>query len=139
MKEEKQLNKIIKAKLQIPVLIEDDTLQFIRVSNPNFACAKEHYFSRAMSKADLFGFINYFHRYIRSSFREAYENGGIFIAREVDTNPRVLGEILAYCYRDSFIFPDDKIVKKHPDFELILTYRRAELIDDFVRGKTINL
>jgi len=57
-------------------------------------------------------------KYVRSLFREAYENGGVFLLDEVDNgNPNVLSVLNASISNHVCSFPD-QMVKKHPDFIL---------------------
>jgi len=57
--------------------------------------------------------------YVRSLFREAYENGGVFHFDEVDnSHPSVLAVINAALANGSMAFPDG-MVKRSPDFRCV--------------------
>lgn len=66
----------------------------------------------------LLGYMDANGKYVRSLFREAYENGGVFLLDEVDNgNPNVLSVLNASISNHVCSFPD-KMVAKHPDFVL---------------------
>lgn len=66
----------------------------------------------------LLGYMDANGKYVRSLFREAYENGGVFLLDEVDNgNPNVLSVLNASISNHVCSFPD-QMVKKHPDFIL---------------------
>lgn len=66
----------------------------------------------------LLGYMDANGRYVRSLFREAYENGGVFLLDEVDNgNPNVLSVLNASISNHVCSFPD-KMVPKHKDFVL---------------------
>lgn len=68
--------------------------------------------------SSLLGYMNANGEYVRSLFREAYENGGVFLLDEVDNgNPNVLSVLNASISNHVCSFPD-KMVPKHPDFVL---------------------
>lgn len=57
-------------------------------------------------------------RYVRSLFREAYENGGVFLLDEIDAgNPNVLSVLNASISNGYCAFPDG-MIKRHEDFIL---------------------
>lgn len=66
----------------------------------------------------LMGYMNANGEYVRTLFRDAYENGGIFLLDEIDNgNPNVLAVLNSAMANSVCAFPD-KMVKKHPDFIL---------------------
>ena len=73
------------------------------------------------SKSDLLGFMHAGGEYIRTSFRDAYEHGGVFLMDEIDAgNPNVLIVINSALSNDFCSFPDG-MVRRHPDFRFIAT------------------
>lgn len=67
---------------------------------------------------DIIGYKNASGDYIRTAFREAYENGGLFSFEEIDAgNPNVLTVINNALSQDFYLFPD-KIVQKNERFRL---------------------
>jgi ribosomal protein L21E len=71
------------------------------------------------SKADIIGYMTAGGEIVRSLFREAYENGGVFLMDEIDAgNSNVLIQINAALANHYCAFPD-KMVKRHPDFRFI--------------------
>lgn len=73
------------------------------------------------SKSDIGGYMNAVGGYVRSQFRDAYENGGVFLMDEIDAgNSNVLIFINAALSSDYCAFPDG-MVKKHEDFRFIGT------------------
>lgn len=70
-------------------------------------------------KHEFFGYYDANGHYVRTMFREAYENGGIFLIDEIDAgSPHVLTSINTATANSQAAFPD-KMVTKHPDFILI--------------------
>lgn len=66
----------------------------------------------------LLGYMDANGKYVPSLFRQAYENGGVFLLDEVDNgNPNVLSVLNASISNHVCSFPD-KMVAKHPDFVL---------------------
>lgn len=66
----------------------------------------------------LLGYMDANGKYVRSLFRDAYENGGVFLLDEVDNgNPNVLSVLNASISNHVCSFPD-QMVKKHKDFIL---------------------
>lgn len=78
------------------------------------------YFTGAIdSPYKLLGFMDAQGRYVRTPFREAFENGGGFLLDEVDGSlPGAVVPFNAALSNDFMDFPDG-IVKKHPDFKPI--------------------
>ncbi len=71
------------------------------------------------SKSDILGYMNATGAYIRSMFREAYENGGVFLMDEIDAgNANVLITINSALSQQQCAFPDG-MVKRHKDFIFI--------------------
>lgn len=71
------------------------------------------------SKSDLIGYMNAVSAYVRTVFREAYENGGVFLLDEIDAgNSNVLIQLNAALANGYMSFPDG-MVRKHDDFKFI--------------------
>jgi cobaltochelatase CobS len=71
------------------------------------------------SKSDLIGYMTATGGYVRTQFREAYENGGVFLLDEADAgNSNVLILLNAALSNGHMAFPD-KMVKAHPNFRMI--------------------
>jgi cobaltochelatase CobS len=71
------------------------------------------------TKSDLLGFTTATGETVRTAFREAYENGGVFLLDEVDAgNANVLTVLNAALSNGQCLFPDG-MVKKHDDFIMI--------------------
>lgn len=71
------------------------------------------------SKSDIIGYMDASGRYVRTHFREAYENGGVFLMDEVDAgNANVLIQINAALSNGLCAFPDS-MVQRHEDFVFI--------------------
>lgn len=68
------------------------------------------------SASVLLGYMNANGKYVRTLFREAYENGGVFLLDEIDNgNPNVLSVLNSAMANGVCAFPD-KMVQKHKDF-----------------------
>ena len=75
--------------------------------------------SRQTTKTDLFGFVDAHGKTVRSLFREAYENGGVFVLDEIDAgNDNVLTSMNAATSNKQAAFPDG-MIEMHDDFILI--------------------
>lgn len=73
------------------------------------------------SKSDILGYMNATGDYVRTAFRDAYENGGVFVMDEIDAgNSNVLIVLNSALANDICSFPD-KMVKRHDDFRFIAT------------------
>jgi cobaltochelatase CobS len=73
------------------------------------------------SKTDLVGYLSPMGRYMTTAFRDAYENGGVFLMDEMDAgNPNVLIIVNQALAASMAPFPDG-MVKKHDDFIFIAT------------------
>lgn len=71
------------------------------------------------TKTDIMGYMDANGKYIRTHFREAYENGGVFLMDEIDAgNANVLITINAALSNGLAAFPD-AMIKKHDDFVFI--------------------
>ena len=71
------------------------------------------------TKTDFLGYLDAHGVYRSTSFREIYENGGIFCLDEVDNgNANVLAVLNSSLSGDETLFPD-KVVKKHKDFVVV--------------------
>lgn len=68
------------------------------------------------TKSDIFGFVDAHSNYRRTHFRDAYENGGIFLFDEIDAgNPGVLTSINSALANGLCSFPDG-MIERHKDF-----------------------
>lgn len=78
------------------------------------------YFTGAIANEyKLTGFKNAQGEYVRTEFREAYENGGVFLFDEIDASfPQAVLAFNAALANNFMDFPD-KQVKMHPDFYCI--------------------
>ncbi len=73
------------------------------------------------SKADFLGYKDANGKMVRTNFREAYENGGVFIIDEIDAgNPNILTVINSALSNDMCPFADG-MVKKNDDFVCVCT------------------
>lgn len=73
------------------------------------------------SKSDIGGYMNAVGGYVRTQFREAYENGGLFLMDEIDAgNSNVLIFINAALSSSECAFPDS-MIKKHENFFFVAT------------------
>lgn len=73
------------------------------------------------SKTDLVGYLSPMGRYMTTAFRDAYENGGVFLMDEMDAgNPNVLIIVNQALAASKAPFPDG-MVDKHPDFLFVAT------------------
>lgn len=71
------------------------------------------------SKSDIMGYMHAGGDYVRSHFREAYENGGVFLMDEIDAgNANVLIQVNSALSNNVCSFPD-AMVKRNPDFIFI--------------------
>lgn len=71
------------------------------------------------TKTDIMGYMAANGDYVRTHFRDAYENGGVFLMDEIDAgNANVLITINAALSNGLAAFPD-AMVKKHDDFVFI--------------------
>ena len=69
------------------------------------------------SEYNIIGYNDAQGRYVRTAFRNAYENGGVFLFEEIDAgNPNVLTVINNTIGQDSYMFPDGKVIERHRDF-----------------------
>lgn len=69
--------------------------------------------------SQLLGYMQAAGEYVRSLFREAYENGGVFHFDEMDNaHPSVLATINAALANGHMAFPD-QMVKRHADFRAV--------------------
>lgn len=96
-------------------------------------CAREvakhlglSYYSKSLSKmspvSHLLGYMDANGKYVRTSFRDALEKGGLFLLDEVDAGPAdvlvAFNDALAADIGDLISFPDG-MVEKHADFVAI--------------------
>lgn len=73
------------------------------------------------SKSDLVGYMDATHTYVRTQFRDAYENGGLFLLDEADAgNSNVLILLNAALSNGYMAFPDG-MVARHDDFRMVAT------------------
>lgn len=71
------------------------------------------------SKSDIMGYMHAAGGYVRTLFREAYENGGVFLMDEIDAgNANVLIQVNAALSNNYCAFPDG-MVKRHENFAFI--------------------
>ena len=71
------------------------------------------------SKSDIIGYMHATGGYVRTLFREAYENGGVFLMDEMDAgNANVLIQVNAALSNNYCAFPDG-MVRRHADFAFI--------------------
>lgn len=71
------------------------------------------------SASELVGYMNATGAYVRTIFREAFQNGGLFLLDEIDSgNPNVLTRLNAALANDYCSFPDG-VVKRHANFRCI--------------------
>jgi len=71
------------------------------------------------TKTDIMGYMAANGQYVRTHFRDAYENGGVFLMDEIDAgNANVLITINAALSNGLAAFPD-AMIKKHDDFVFI--------------------
>jgi MoxR-like ATPases len=73
------------------------------------------------SKTDLFGYMDAHGHYQTTSFRQAFEHGGVFLLDEMDAgNPGILTMLNAATANGHCSFPDNpKGVQKHADFRCV--------------------
>lgn len=73
------------------------------------------------SKSDLLGYMDATGMYVKSNFRRAYEEGGVFVMDEIDAgNANVLIVLNSALSNNVCAFPDE-MVKRHEDFKFIAT------------------
>ena len=73
------------------------------------------------SKTDLVGYLSPMGKYMTTAFRDAYENGGVFLMDEMDAgNPNVLIIVNQALAASQAPFPDG-MVQKHDDFVFVAT------------------
>lgn len=73
------------------------------------------------SKSDLLGYMHAGGEYVRTAFRDAYENGGVFLMDEVDAgNPNVL-IVLNSALAGGFCSFPDGMIRRHKDFKFVAT------------------
>jgi cobaltochelatase CobS len=71
------------------------------------------------SKTDIVGYMNANGTYVKTHFRTAFEQGGVFLMDEIDAgNANVLIQVNAALSNGACAFPD-AMVKKHPNFVFI--------------------
>jgi MoxR-like ATPase len=88
--------------------------QVAKILNLNFYME-----ARVTSEYKLIGFLDAAGRLVRTQFREAYENGGVFLFDEMDASDAdALTAFNAALSNGSCAFPD-KLVKRHKDFHAI--------------------
>ena len=71
------------------------------------------------SLSSLMGYMSASGAYVSSPFRDAYENGGLFLLDEIDAgNANVLSALNAATSNGCCLFPDNKLVAKHEKFRI---------------------
>jgi len=73
---------------------------------------------RQTSKAELIGYMGP-HGYVTTALRDAYENGGVFLLDEADSNAALLVILNTLVSQDFYTFPD-ATVAKHADFRVLI-------------------
>lgn len=71
------------------------------------------------SKSDLVGYMNATGVYIKTHFRDAYENGGVFLMDEVDAGNANVMVLMNSALSNGYCAFPDKMVKRHKDFIFI--------------------
>jgi MoxR-like ATPase len=72
------------------------------------------------SLSALMGYMSASGAYVSSPFRDAYENGGLFLLDEIDAgNANVLSALNAATSNGVCLFPDNVLVKKHETFRVV--------------------
>ena len=72
------------------------------------------------SEYNITGYNNAGGQYVGTSFRDAFEFGGIFSFEEIDAaNPNVFTVINNAVSQGNYLFPDRKFIKKHPEFHMV--------------------
>lgn len=82
------------------------------------------FYSKSLSEHtgvhEFFGYQDAHGNYVSTDFRNAYENGGVWLGDEFDnSNPNVLSAINQASENEVVSFPD-KMVERHPDFVCIM-------------------
>lgn len=76
-------------------------------------------FTNEISLGRCIGYMDAMGKYVKTSIREMYEDGGLLILDEFDAmNPNVAVSLNNMLSGDEYTFPD-KVVKKHKDFNVI--------------------
>lgn len=71
------------------------------------------------SLSSLMGYMSASGSYVSSPFRDAYENGGLFLLDEIDAgNANVLSALNAATSNGCCLFPDNKLIQKHEKFRI---------------------
>lgn len=71
------------------------------------------------SKSDIIGYMDAMQNYVRTVFRNAYENGGLFLLDEIDAgNSNVLIQLNAALANNYMSFPDG-MIRRHSDFRMV--------------------
>ena len=79
-------------------------------------------FSPDTGSHEVFGFVHAAGGYVSTSFRDCYENGGVYIADEMDNaNAGTVAAFNLALANGSCTFPDGVTVKRHPDFRFVAT------------------
>lgn len=72
------------------------------------------------SEYNIIGYNNANGQYVGTSFRDAFEFGGIFSFEEIDAaNPNVFTVINNAMSQGNYLFPDRKFIKRHPEFHMV--------------------
>lgn len=73
------------------------------------------------SKSDFLGYVDATGQVVKTNFRKAYEEGGVFIIDEIDAgNPNILTVINSALSNELCPFPDS-MIQRHEDFVCICT------------------
>lgn len=80
-----------------------------------------HYTGAILQKYELTGFMDAQGQLVRTPFRDAYENGGLFLFDELDAcAPEALTAFNGALANGLCAFPDG-VIKQHPDFRCVAT------------------
>lgn len=71
------------------------------------------------SKSDLLGYMNAGGQYVRTVFREAFENGGLFLLDEIDAGNSNVLIVLNAALSGTFCSFPDGMVRRHKDFRCV--------------------
>lgn len=79
-------------------------------------------FSLDSGRHDVFGFVDAQSRYVRTAFRECYENGGLYCADEIDNGTASLTAAFNLALSNGHCaFPDGACVPRHENFRFVAT------------------
>jgi len=71
------------------------------------------------SLSSLMGYMSASGAYVSSPFRDAYENGGLYLLDEIDAgNANVISALNAATSNGCCLFPDNTLIEKHANFRI---------------------